>query len=385
MRKTPLILMAAALPMAVNAANTEFSYGGYVKFDATMSTYSDGDIAAANLGRDFYVPSSTPVSAGGGEETSSFDMHAKTSRFNFTTNTDFGDGVKVKSFVELDFLGSAQGNEVVSNSYSPRLRHAFLQSGNLLVGQTWSTFMNVGALPETVDFLGVSDGTVFNRQAQVRYTMGNIQLSVENPESTVGGITDDSGMPDLVARYNMKAGKHSFSVAAIARQLATYSEAVADDPGTVDDETAAEVDESTMGFGLSVSGKIMVGKDDLKFSVTSGQVARYVGLAAAADGYLNADGEIEATDVTAAFVAYRHHWSNKLRSTLAYSMLQADYGVDNTADTDSTSSVRVNLMYSPVPKLSYGVELTQANHKADTAADVEGDLTRLHFTTKYAF
>ena len=384
MRKTPLILMAAALPMAVNAANTEFSYGGYIKFDAIYSQYSDGD-AGTGLGRDFYVPSATPASAGSGEESTKFDMHAKTSRFNFTTNTDFGDGVKVKSFVELDFLGSAQGNEVVSNSYSPRLRHAFLQSGNLLVGQTWSTFMNVGALPETVDFLGVSDGTVFNRQAQVRYTMGNIQLSVENPESTVGGITDDSGMPDLVARYNMKAGKHSFSVAAIARQLATYSEAVADDPGTVDDETAAEVDESTMGFGLSVSGKIMVGKDDLKFSVTSGQVARYVGLAAAADGYLNADGEIEATDVTAAFVAYRHHWSDKLRSTLAYSMLQADYGVDNTADTDSTSSVRVNLMYSPVPKLSYGVELTQANHKADTAVDVEGDLTRLHFTTKYAF
>ncbi len=39
MRKTSAILLAAALPMAVQAANTEFSYGGYIKLDAMMSTY----------------------------------------------------------------------------------------------------------------------------------------------------------------------------------------------------------------------------------------------------------------------------------------------------------------------------------------------------------
>jgi len=375
MRKTPLILMAAALPMAVNAANTEFSYGGYVKFDATMSTYSDGDIAAANLGRDFYVPSSTPVSAGGGEETSSFDMHAKTSRFNFTTNTDFGDGVKVKSFVELDFLGSAQGNELVSNSYSPRLRHAFIQTGNLLVGQTWSTFMNVGALPETVDFLGVSDGTVFNRQAQVRYTMGDFQFSLENPETwldTTGAsdmaATDDAGLPDIVVRYNLKAGDHAFSVAAINRQLAL--------------QDGAGADETANAVGFSVSGKIMIGKDDLKFAYNQGVLGRYVGLGAVSDAVL-VNGELETNEVTAAFVAYRHHWSDKLRSTLAYSMLDADLDDAVTSDTESTNSVRVNLMYSPVKKLTYGVEYSQATH--ENVNDAEGDLTRLQFTTKYAF
>jgi len=373
MRKTPLILMAAALPMAVNAANTDFSYGGYIKFDAIYSQYDDGAVANGSLGRDFYVPSATPTTAGSPDSNSYLDLHAKTSRFNFKTNTDFGDGVNVTSFVELDFLGSAQGNEVVSNSYSPRLRHAFIKTGGLLIGQTWSTFMNTGALPETVDFLGVSDGSVFNRQSQVRYTTGNFQFSLENANTTGAVDGSTSSIPDVVARYNIKAGKNAFSIAAIGRQFSDVADTTGDGKN--------DVDESAMGFGLSVTGKVMIGADDLKFSLTSGNVGRYVGLAAAADVTKNAKGELEPTTVTAAYVAYRHHWNDKLRSTVAYSMLSADYDADNTGDTDSASSVRVNLMYSPVKKLSYGVELSQATHELDTAGTTEGTLNRLHFTT----
>ncbi len=115
--------------------------------------------------------------------------------------------------IELDFLGSAQGNENVSNSYSPRLRHAFFTYKNLTVGQTWSTFMNVSALPETVDFVGVMDGTVFARQPQVRYTTGNLEVALENPASTVGGTdTNDNSMPDVVARYSIKSGNSMWQV-----------------------------------------------------------------------------------------------------------------------------------------------------------------------------
>ncbi|MFC3678950.1 DcaP family trimeric outer membrane transporter [Bacterioplanoides pacificum] len=373
MRKTPLILMAAALPMAVNAANTEFSYGGYIKFDAMYSQYSDGDMTAASGGRDFYIPSTIPTSNNTAEETSSVDFNARSSRFNFKTDTSLDNGQNISTFVEMDFLLTGDGNEVVSNSYNPRLRHAFIKTGNLLVGQTWSTFMNVDALPETVDFLGVSDGTVFARQSQVRYTNGGLQVALENPETTVVGVgaTDDSGIPDIVARYNFKAGKNAFTVAAIGRQLA------------IQDGVKGGVDESTMGFGINVSGKIALGQDDLKFSYTTGQVARYVGLASAADAMRDADGDLQATDVSAAFIGYRHFWNDQLRSTIAYSMLDADYDSDNVADTTEASSVRLNLMYSPVAKLTYGVELSKATHKLDN--DAEGDLTRLHFTTKYAF
>lgn len=385
MRKTSAILLAAALPMAVQAANTEFSYGGYIKMDAMMSTYSDGDIGAGSLGRDFYVPSTTPTSGGTGEETSSVDFTAKSSRLNFKTVTTTDSGEKVTGFIEMDFL-TTSGNEVVSNSNSPRLRHAFFTYNNLTFGQTWSTFMNVGALPETVDFLGVSDGTVFNRQAQIRYTMGDFQFALENPETTLvtapaapgapGTLTtDDSGLPDIVARYNLKAGDHAFTVAAIARQFA------------VQDGAQNGVDETANGFGVSLSGMVKIGADDLKFSYTTGDVARYVGLAAAQDAIVDASGDIKATTVNAAFVAYRHFWNDKMRSTIAYSMLDADYDDDAIAAgrVEASTSTRLNLMYSPTKEVTYGVEYSMATLEKVTTTKNEGDMNRLHFTAKYSF
>ena len=117
MRKLPMVLLAtAALPLAVNAANTEFSFGGYIKMDAMLSTYSDGDIAPANIGRDFYVPSTIPV--GGQDEGADLDYSAKSTRLNMKTVTTLEDGETVTGFIEMDFLSSPGGTEVVSNSYN---------------------------------------------------------------------------------------------------------------------------------------------------------------------------------------------------------------------------------------------------------------------------
>src|SRR5690606_2242499 len=333
MRKTSAILLAAALPMAVQAANTEFSYNGYVKLDAMFSQYNDGEMTNA-LGRDIYVPGATPT--GNGDSTNNFHMHAKSSRFGLKAVTTLDDGEKITSVIELDFLGSAQGNENVSNSYSPRLRHAFFTYKNLTVGQTWSTFMNAAALPETVDFVGVMDGTVFARQPQVRYTTGNLEVALENPASNVDGTdTNDNSMPDVVARYSIKSGNSTFTVAGIVREIKA-------DNAT----TTPAPDDSEIGFGVNLAGVIKLGADDLKFSVSHGQLGRYLGFGTAADALTNGN-DIEATDVTSAFVAYRHFWTPQLRSTVAYSMLEADYGVANPTGTENVSSARVNLMYSP--------------------------------------
>lgn len=376
MRKTSAILLAAALPMAVQAANTEFTYGGFIKFDAMYSQYNDGAAAnagALEVGRDFYVPAAIPT--GNGEKTSATDFTARSSRFNFKTVTTLDNGEKVTGFVELDFLTTTEGDERASNSFAPRLRHAYFSYNNVLVGQTWTTFMNVGALPEMVDFFGVSEGTVFGRQSQFRYTMGNLQLALENPESTIGGArggdeVDQSKMPDLIARYNIAAGEHSFSVAGIVRQLS--------------DDDGAGNDDSAMGYGVNVAGVVKLGADDLKFSVTHGQVARYVGLGATAADAVMVGADIEPTDVTAAFVAYRHFWNPKLRSTVAYSMLDADYeGAGATTLIEKSQSARINLMYSPVKEVTYGVEYS--NSKIEKDDNTDGTMDRLQFTAKYSF
>lgn len=222
--------------------NTTVKIGGYVKLDALASSYSDGALSSGSIGRDFYIPSLTPV--GGTKENSTFDMHARQSRFNIGTDSNI-DGHKLKTFIELDFMATPNGDERISNSYSPRMRHAFVSYDNWLFGQTWSTFQNVGALPETVDFIGNTDFGIFVRQPQVRYTNGNLQIAVENPESTItpngGGtsiVSDDNELPDFVIRYNFKTDSLSLVAAGLARQL-TYND-------------GANIDDSISSFGLSL-------------------------------------------------------------------------------------------------------------------------------------
>lgn len=128
MRKTPIIFLVAALPMAVNAANTEFSFGGFIKMDAMLSTYSDGDITDG-YGRDYYAPSQ--IVSGTEPNTPELGVTALNSRFNFKTVTTLEDGKSISSFIELDFFDTG-GNEVVSNLYLPRLLHALVKYDGFL-------------------------------------------------------------------------------------------------------------------------------------------------------------------------------------------------------------------------------------------------------------
>lgn len=373
------VLLASTFANSATIAkleNTEVSIGGYVKLDAMMTSFSDGTLGAGNIGRDFYIPSLTPV--GGEDENTVFDMHARQSRINFGTSTSL-DGHTLKTFIEMDFMATPDGDERISNSYSPRVRHAFLTYDKWLFGQTWSTFQNVGALPETVDFIGNTDFGIFVRQAQIRYTNGGFQFAVENPETTVtpfgGGariVADDNELPDFVGRYNLTAGDLSMSFAALARQL-TYNDGGA-------------IDSTTTSFGVSVTGKVMLGQNDIRFGVNTGSgMGRYIGLNTSNGAVLDATGDLEAIDSTAIYIAYRHVWNSKMRSNISYSAIEIDNDTDltGTGATDSTDSLRVNLFYSPVANLSFGGEVAIANRELESGAD--GKMTRLQFSAMLAF
>ena len=389
MKITPLKTLAASAVLcalssttyaatAAKIGDTEFTYGGYIKLDTMWSDYSAGASAGTSVGRDFYVPSTLTV----GDDDSSdavFDMHARQSRFNFGTSTLLDNGKKINSKIEIDFLASAAGgNERVSNSFAPRIRHAFITYDGWLFGQTWSNFQNVGALPETLDFVGPAEGTVFVRQAQIKYTTGAWSFSLENPESTItttGGArvaTDDASLPDFTARYTHKADWGNLVVTALARQL-TYK------VGGIDaDETS---------LGVSASGMFKVGDDNIKFMLTQGKgLGRYVGLNVAHGAVLNGD-ELDAIDSTSGFVAYQHKWSSQWRSTFLYSFFSADNNTDLLSisgdPTESTQSYSANILYSPVKRLTFGAELKHAER--ETQSGIDGDLDRLQFSVKYAF
>ena len=131
-------ILAATSAHAVELGNfngTDVSLKGYIKFDAMMSDYSDGTLPPESIGRDFYIPSLTPV--GGESESTAVDFHSRQSRLGLATKTDM-DGHLLKTYTEIDFIATSGGDERISNSRVPRLRHAFLSYDNWLFGQTWS-------------------------------------------------------------------------------------------------------------------------------------------------------------------------------------------------------------------------------------------------------
>lgn len=368
-----------ATSITPNAApGTTFLLTGFVKADANFTSTSDGEIADNSIGRDFYVPGTIPV--GGDDEDTDLNAHVKQSRVNFGTDTILEGGDKLMTRFEIDFYGSALGDQRISNTYAPVVRHAFVQWRNWLVGQTWSNFMDVATLPEAADFIGTTDGTSFVRQPQVRYTNGGFSISLENPETTItpfgGGAritTDDSTLPDLTARYAWKGTWGHLAVAGLVRELAYETTGV----GAIDD--------STMSAAFSLSGKFNFGQDDIRWMLLGGNLGRYVALNFANEAVLDANGELEAIDGYAGFIAYRHMWTPKLRSTLSYAMEEYDNDTDltGTGANKSSDSWTINLFYSPIPKLDIGAEYRRANRELESGVD--GDMDRLQFTTKYSF
>lgn len=359
-------------------AGTGFVFTGFIKADANFTDLSHGEIADNSTGRDFYVPGATPV--GGADEGTDLNTHVKQSRINFGTDTVLEGGDKLMTRFEVDFFGSTLGNQRVTNTYAPVLRHAYVQWHNWLVGQTWSNFMDVATLPEAADFIGTTDGTTFVRQPQLRYTRGGFSLSAENPETTItpfGGGTaidcDDNRLPDLTARYAWKGGWGHLAVAGLLRELKH--------------ETAGAnaVDNSAWTAALSLSGKLMLGKDDLRFMLLGGNLGRYVGLNFANDAVLDSSGNLESIDGYAGFIAYRHLWTPQLRSTLSFAMEDYDNDVSLTGHgaNKSSSSWTVNLFYTPIPKLDIGAEYRHAKREIESGAD--GSFDRLQLTTKYSF
>jgi len=379
---------AAAPPAPAPAApadgfrigNNLLKFGGYVKADFIASSYDGGDPANGDLLRDFYLPGSIPV--GGADESTAADFNARQTRLWLTTEGVLG-GHKVGTRFEMDFqVLPGTGDQRTTSPSNLSLRRAFITVDNWLFGQEWTNFQNIAVLPDTADYIGPSEGTVFARQVQVRYTKGPFSISVENPETTVTPfgaatriIADDNSVPDVTVRYAVARPWGEASIAGLVRQLAYET------TGT------GAIDSSTVGWGVSAAAKIKVGaRDDLRLMLSGGEgIGRYVGLNFANDAVLDASGDLEAIGVVAGFASYRHIWSPQWRSNLTYSAqsVDNDRSLIGLATNKSAQSVRGNVIWTPLPALDLGAEVMFGERELESGAS--GELTRLQVFAKYGF
>jgi len=348
--KVKKLVLATSLLAVTGAANAGYTikldegnsitFGGYVKADAR---YVSGNIAAS----DYWYGGGTVLS----EDASNFGIAVNESRL--TTKWVHGD---VTGYIGMDFYGGAVsggGNEVISNSSHLRLRQAFIKYKNVLVGQAWTTFQNTSALAEAADFGGPLVASAFIRQGQIRYTMGGLQLSIENPE-TYGGYRGadkrDDNVPDFIGKYTFKGDWGNVSVSGLARQL----------------KTVTNESESAIGYG--VAGRIKTfGKDDFRFQVHGGNVGRYVGVTASTDMV----GE-EVEETTSVMVAYRHFWTDDMRSSVFF-------GNTTTEETDrDRTHWGVNIFKNVTKQLSFGLEVGNFE-----MAESDADSNYVQFSTKF--
>ncbi len=354
-------------------------FGGFIKTDFMASKYSGGDPANGDPLRDYHLPGAIPV--GGDSEDVATDFNARQTRFWLTTDGVVS-GHKIGTRLEMDFQTlPGSGDQRTTSGSNPALRRAFVTIDNWLIGQEWTNFQNTAVLPESADFVGAAEGTVFARQAQVRYTRGPFSIALENPETTVtpfgGGariIADDNSLPDLTARYGLSRPWGAVQLSGLLRQLKYQN-------------PATNIDSTVTGWGLSASALFKVGaQDDIRLMLTGGEgIGRYVGLNFSNDAVLDASGELEAIGVVAGFAAYRHVWAPGWRSSLIWSAQKVD---NDTALTGlsanrSAQSLHANLIWSPVAAFDVGAEVMFADRKLESGLD--GDMTRLILFVKYGF
>jgi hypothetical protein len=343
-------------------------------------------------------------------------LHARTSRIGFeaSTPTKYGP-IDVK--IEGDFNNDPRtGSAAVSgdvkniftqqatNSYNFRLRHAYGQFGGLLIGQTWSTFMDVDNLPETVDFNGPI-GATFIRQPQIRYTYptkddGNFTVAIENPVSYVLDVSNLDGASDPASTYGLATAKgfsrvpdligrwdKSFDWGAMSVRAITTEHRI---------DNGAGVSVKRRGWGLGASGLYKTfGDDFLTWAITGGNgIGRYFNYIEGA-GYDAVNNNIVLEKALGVVLGYQHKESDTLR-------YNASIGYQRNYDNEYTDWVRANgldsgqfginrrvwqshlgFIWNPVKGVDIGVEYIFGRRK--TLADETGAMSRFDLSAKYNF
>jgi hypothetical protein len=287
----------------------------------------------------------------------------------------------LNTYLSGDFFGD--GN---STSPDPRLRQAYgevinlFMGGDLMAGQAWSTFADLEAAPNTLDFEG-PNSWFNNRQPLVRWTQPitdgvKLRVAAETPDNhDIQNADSLTAWPDGVLTLTWDQDRFHLMGSFVARDLRASS-----NNGPT---------ETAFGWGGSVSGKVGVPildeKDFMTFSATYGEGIGSDFNDAPPDAVFDSNGtSLEAIPVFGWFGSVQHWWSRQFYSVFVYGYLDVDNeGAQPSDSFEKTQYASGNLVWMPTKHWLLGVEQLWGKREDKDGAD--GTDYRSQFTTRFSF
>jgi len=412
-----LVALGLALPLAAAAedpgyfkipgTDTTIKFYGYVQLDGTV----DFGGRPANIEDNDWATILPAVPADGtapAKKKPQTYLTARTSRFGIQTNTPTSAGnIGVK--LEGDFNGpNGFQSETYTNSVLFRLRQAYGTFGGLLVGQTWTTFLDFGAAPDTVDFNGPGSLALI-RNPMIRYTFtfspgATLALSVENNRGQQLAVSPRFQMiPDFQANFTYSGSWGHVSIRGVEQN---YSRQVG--------ATGSETNKTKSSLAGALSGSLKLGGDTLMAQFSGGPgIGRYLFNAMGAGdantlGFVNVDanGDLQLWTVYAYHVAFTHVWSTAFRSNVVWSQTFVQdpeivkvAGQPGEPATNATQKdfmqLFVNSFYGFAKNCEFGVEYVYGQWKSFSlppsptlpagSPQLKGTQNRVNFSFHYNF
>lgn len=318
-----------------------------------------------------------------------FQADAEQSRLGVTVNHSTG----VRATVEGDYRGG-----------DFRLRQAYGEYQGFLAGQTWSNYNSFVGYTSSLDFDALAGlAGLQDRVAQVRYTMGNFSVALEEPigtgrpqnfdvdtEEPVSDQDDFSSgdLPTLTARYEASAGAFSYSVAGVVQEVGGDQGEL---PGVADGPTDDMVGGAAFAAGsfqatdaLTLNATFNVSEGANTYLYRSGDDF------GAPDGYFDGDDMEPISGYGGSLGASYTVGKGTFNVGGGYVSNDWDEVEDNIVAADNVgqqhdhnANVLVNYMHRPVENVMIGAELQHLEVELQNGDDF--DAQRAMFAAQYSF
>lgn len=360
---------------AVDGINTRVKIGGFAELDIIHDTDaigSKGQFVTSTI----ITRNETKTDGSDGQT----NFSVSPSRLHIETHTPISQH-RLKTFLSIDFFGKSMDVQP-----DPRMRKAYgelsniLFGGDLLVGQAWSTFSDLEAYPNVLDFQGPNSffGT---RQPMIRWSKGladglKLMVAAETPNNhIIQGADSLTSWPDGVFSMDWANAPFHLMGSIVARDLrASYNNGPT---------------ETAFGWGGSFSGKVAMPffaeKDILTFSATYGEGIGSNFNDQPPDIVFDSTGtNFEVIPVFGWFVSYEHWWNSQFSSTLVYGALDVDNQATQSMDSlDTTQYAAANAVWKPNEHWLLGVEALWG--KREDLDGEDGTDFRTQFTSRFIF